>query len=217
MRRLKWWQVGAVCTAMFVGVGSVSAEPASGQPEDSAGTQRPEAGDSSVGAADSAAKDAKASDDGAQHRAERRDRMRQRMFEALFRDIELTPDQRERVDAAMETWRASRKAWMAEHREQFREAVRAMREAKQADDQAAVDTAKAELTTLMETSPKLRVASDAILRVLTEDQKESFNRNVAELQKRFEHRREDRPRKRGGDGENVEAPARDAGDAPDAG
>lgn len=140
---------------------------------------------------------------------DRRDRQ-QRFFDAMFRDIALTAEQREKAQAVIAKRVEARRAWMDEHRDALREARNALRDASQAADEAKIEAAKAQLLTLLETYPKREAAMDEIRSLLTGEQQEVFARNLDGMRKW----RENKPKP---EREEQTRPAGDAGASPGAG
>ncbi len=125
-----------------------------------------------------------------------------RFIRALFKDIDLTEDQRVEVREIMEAGRDEMEAWRDEHRDQIKALREQMREAHQAGDDEKAAEVREQLRTLFESRPKPEDRADEIREVLTPEQTEQFDQNIEAIKQKMQERR-DEMKERGprGDGD----------------
>ncbi|MEM6393392.1 MAG: Spy/CpxP family protein refolding chaperone [Planctomycetota bacterium] len=135
-----------------------------------------------------------------EERKERGERKRGAGMKALFKDVNLTEEQREEVKDIMSPLREEMEAWHAKVKE-AREANRAaMKEAREAGDpeaaKAAREKAKAEMEALLEERPKVDPYLDDVRDILTADQQVTFDTNRKAIEAKMAERREQAKEKR---------------------
>lgn len=181
----RFWQIGVACTAMLIGAGAAMAEPGGGgeggerkpKREHRGGEEGPPRGERS---------DRERGEGRGEGREGRRGERGERMARALFRDVELTPEQREQTKAVLNKHREQRRAWMEEHGEEMRDVRRQMREARESGDEAAIAEARTKVREMMEGAPRLQAVADEIRAVLTPEQVQQFDDNLEEMRQRVE-------------------------------
>ena len=127
-------------------------QPAESKPADSKQDKRSEGAKSDKAEADQAQAD-DGKDDASQQQEQRRAERRERFFQRLFEDVELTDAEREQTREALVQAYKQHRAWRAEHRDELREICHDLNVARQSDDQAAVDAAREQLEALMNDAP----------------------------------------------------------------
>lgn len=126
-----------------------------------------------------------------QQRMERREAMREKAREALYAGIELTDEQQQQIDAIREQARAAHDAWREENKAKFEAIREQFREARENRDREAMQAAGEQMRQLWQQAPKPRDHVDDVLNVLTPEQRERFQANMAQLQERMQQRREE--------------------------
>ncbi|MEM7680623.1 MAG: hypothetical protein AAF288_01570 [Planctomycetota bacterium] len=146
-------------------------------------------------------------------RAERGERGRNnpgRAVRALLRDIDLEEDQRELVGEVMEELRGEMEQY-AEDTEEVRAEARAARED---GDREAMQAAMEKLREFPR--PDLEAYADKVRDILTDEQRETFDKNREEIRERMEERRKRMEERRENRGEDGERPRRGRRGGPDA-
>lgn len=146
--------------------------------------------------------------------AGRRPLMQHRLWMETMRAAELSPEQREKVDAIMARFQSERQAFEKEHRE-AREALE-KRISEHGPDTAEGRQVRQEMRNLAEKAPKPEAFQAEAFAVLTSAQQESFRKSLAEREARLQARQGNRQRSM--EGQDGEAPGRgQAGGRPAAG
>ncbi|MEO0587403.1 MAG: Spy/CpxP family protein refolding chaperone, partial [Planctomycetota bacterium] len=128
------------------------------------------------------------------------------MIRAMFRDVDLSDEQKERVREILQEARSEREAWMAENGDQLRELREKMADARAVQDTDAAQAVAQELRTIMSAGPSPMGIAEDVRAELTAEQAEVFDRNFDEVQQRVRDRsRGGAEGRRGAGGESGEA------------
>ncbi|QDU33945.1 periplasmic protein [Poriferisphaera corsica] len=125
------------------------------------------------------------------------------MLRSLFRDLDLTSDQKEQIREIVESGREEHQAWREENQDDLRALKEDMREAMQDKDREAAQSIREKMSDLMSSAPSPRDGLNEIKSVLTKKQKKQLEENLSEL--RPPRDRMDRPR-RGDDRDDDDRP-----------
>ncbi|MEM6333086.1 MAG: Spy/CpxP family protein refolding chaperone [Planctomycetota bacterium] len=138
------------------------------------------------------------------------------MIRAMFREVNLTDSQKERVREILGEARAERQAWMEANGEQLRELREKMADARAVQDQDAAQAAAQELRTIMSSGLSPTAIAEDVRAELTPEQAEVFDRNFDEVQQRMRDRVRGEAQGRRGpsgeDGESQRGPRGERGD-----
>ncbi|MEM1209940.1 MAG: Spy/CpxP family protein refolding chaperone [Planctomycetota bacterium] len=197
----------AAAAVGFLGIGSALAEPGNGdkgeRPQRSADSgERGERGGPSAG-------ERRGPGGPGGERRGGRDALR-----LLFRDIQLTDSQREEVREKMTQARDERRAWMEANGAELRELRERFQDARSIEDTDAMQAIGQELRTMMSAGPQPMDVAEDVRGMLTEEQAEQFDANLAELETRMEQRRNEARQNAGSGGpggERAERGERGAG------
>ncbi len=118
--------------------------------------------------------------------------MRERMQRALFRDIDLRPEQREQINQLTESTRQEMLAWTQQNREALRAVREEMQAARESGDEDRISTARAELRALMQSAPRpdREFMQEQVRALLTPEQAEQFEDNLARIEQRLQQMKE---------------------------
>lgn len=118
------------------------------------------------------------------------ERSPRRMMKALFKDVDLTEDQREQVREIMGAGREEMEAWRDEHRDEMEDLRAQMREAHENKDKEQAAAVREKMQQLFESRPKPEDRADEIRQILTPEQTEQFDANLEQIKQKMQERRE---------------------------
>ncbi|QQE11970.1 Spy/CpxP family protein refolding chaperone [Planctomycetota bacterium] len=114
----------------------------------------------------------------------------------IFKDIELTADQKEQIKEIHQEATAERKEWNEENRDKLDSLKEKLRDARKAGDKEEAAKIHKEIKTLMETGPRRSETFEAVKNVLTADQVEQFEKNIEKLRENKPKHKGDKAQKR---------------------
>ncbi|MFW5682668.1 MAG: hypothetical protein ACOC1G_06650 [Phycisphaeraceae bacterium] len=120
---------------------------------------------------------------------------RRNMAKVLFKDVELSEEQRKEVRDVMQKHRAGVEKWREENKQEIRKLRERIQEARRDKDRDAARAAFEELLKLGEDRPKPDALLDDIRGELTAEQVQQFNENVEAIKEKAKDRMEERRKK----------------------
>ena len=126
---------------------------------------------------------------------DRNDGPRQRMVRQLFKDIELSAEQRQEVRDVMQEHREGVQKWREDNEQEIKKLREQMRDARREQDRDAAVAAFEELLKLSEDRPKPEDLLEDIRGELSDEQVKQFNKNVEAIKEKAKDRMEDRRKK----------------------
>ncbi|WP_432800280.1 Spy/CpxP family protein refolding chaperone [Poriferisphaera sp. WC338] len=126
-----------------------------------------------------------------------KERMRDRGHKALFKDIELSQDQRESIHEIFEQGRKEKEEWRESNSEALKAARAEMIEARKSKDKEAMDAAREKMRTLLQSAPKMESVFEDIKAELTPEQQKQFEANQKNFRKNLQGPKGQRDQERG--------------------
>ncbi|QDU71386.1 hypothetical protein [Mucisphaera calidilacus] len=136
---------------------------------------------------------------------EARGDQRTQMLRTLFRDVNLTDEQREAALEIGKQHRAEMQAWREANEPQLRELMADARDARELDDRDQLQALMAEFRELRESAPQMTDSLEGIRDILDEDQLATFDENLEKIRSQIE-RRMPQPGERRGPGRDAQRP-----------
>ena len=119
-----------------------------------------------------------------------RDNMKKRFAEALFRRLDLSPEQRAELREIKTEQQKARKNWYEKNEKKLTSIRDDMRVARQDGDREELTRLRKKLNNVMKSSPKPSDAIDDVKAILTKDQVKKFEANLKRIRRGWEDRKE---------------------------